>query len=461
MSATLRRRQLFASLAVACCAQAIHFLPSLAGAQQPANAPPRPVQIQPATHHQPAEQLQLLPLEHVPTPQPRTQLGLADLEQMALHHNPSLGRAHAQVQVARGNWVQVGLPPNPAVGYSGQQLGSGGLAEQHGVYVTQEIVRGGKLNLNRQAAAHEVARAEQELVAQQYRVLTDTRQAFYRVLIAQRQIDLSTEIANMYGKALTTTDKLLKAQEISKLDLLDAQLDFENAKVALQTAQFSHTAAWRNLTAVLGQPDLPPQALAGDVTVAAKPFDYQQTLQRLLTASPEISAAASEIERARWAYQRALVEHKGNVNLQALYNWQDNGIGGRPDGSLVLDMPIPIWNKNQGGIVRAQGEVTVAEHKLAQLELELQQRLAPVFERYQSASNQVQRLQSTILKLAQESVDLSRKAYDAGELGYLDMLDAQRKYSQANSAYLDALRELRLAEAEMEGFLLQNSLQSK
>lgn len=455
MTAAFRRRQFYSALGRIWCACALSLLSTDAVAQQP-------VHIQPATHHQPASQhLQLLPPEHLPTPQPRPQLALADLEQMALHHNPSLGRAHAQVQIARGNWTQVGLPPNPSVGYSGQQLGSGGIAEQHGVYVTQEIIRGGKLNLNRQAAAHEVARAEQELVAQQFRVLTDVRQAFYRVLIAQRQIDLATEIAGMYGKVLSTTDKLLKAQEISRLDLLDAKLDLENAKVALQTAQFSHTAAWRSLTAVLGQPDLPPQALAGDVTAAAKKFDYQQTLQHLLTASPEIAAAASEIERARWAYQRALVEHKGNVNLQALYNWQDNGIGGRPDGAIQIDMPIPLWNKNQGGIVRAQGEVTVAEHKLHQLELELQQRLAPVFERYQNAANQTQRLQTTILKLAQEGVDLSRRAYEAGEIGYLDMLDAERKFSQANSAYLDALRDLRLAEAEMEGFLLQNSLQNR
>jgi cobalt-zinc-cadmium efflux system outer membrane protein len=423
---------------------------------------PQPVQIRPVTHHQPAsEHLQLLPQEQIPTPQPQLQLSLAELEQMALHHNPSLGRAHAQVQIAKGTWVQVGLPPNPSVGYSGQQLGSGGLAEQHGVYVTQEIVRGGKLKLNREAAAHEVARAEQELVAQQYRVLTDVRSAFYRVLIAQRQIELNGDIAKMYSQALATTDKLLQAQEISKLDLLDAQLDHENARVALQNAQHSHAAAWRNLTAVLGQPQMTPQALVGDVTVSAKKFDFQQTLQHLLTASPEIAAAASDIERARWAYQRALVEHKGNVNLQALYNWQDNGIGGRPDGAIVLDMPIPIWNKNQGGIVKAQGEVTVAEHKMAQLELELQQRLAPVFERYQNAANQVQRMQSTILKLAQESVELSRKAYQAGELSYLDMLDAQQKYSTAHSTYLDALRDLRLAETEMEGFLLQNSLQSR
>ena len=141
MTTAFRRRQLYSSLGRIWCACALSLMSAGAVAQQP-------VQIQPATHHQPAHpeqhQLQLLPLEQVPTPQARTLLCLADLEQLALHNNPSLGRAHAQVQIARGNWVQVGLPPNPSVGYSGQQLGSNGLAEQHGVYVTQEIIRGGK-----------------------------------------------------------------------------------------------------------------------------------------------------------------------------------------------------------------------------------------------------------------------------------------------------------------------------
>jgi hypothetical protein len=41
------------------------------------------------------------------------------------------------------------------------------------------------------------------------------------------------------------------------------------------------------------------------------------------------------------------------------------------------------------------------------------------------------------------------------------MLDAQQKYGRAHTTYLDALRDLRLAEVEMEGFLLQNSLQAK
>jgi hypothetical protein len=103
------------------------------------------------------------PPEVLPPIEDAPGLALEQLQQMALSANPSVARAEALVGAARGNWLQVGLPPNPNVGYEGQQLGSGGLAEQHGVVFNQEIVRGGKLKLNRLVAQREVLVAEQEL----------------------------------------------------------------------------------------------------------------------------------------------------------------------------------------------------------------------------------------------------------------------------------------------------------
>jgi hypothetical protein len=102
-------------------------------------------------------------LEELPQPLPAADQGLslADLECMALANNPALRRAAALVGAARGNWVQVGLKPNPSVGYEGQQLGSGGLAEQHAVTFGQEIITGGKLQLNRDVARGGLAVAEQ------------------------------------------------------------------------------------------------------------------------------------------------------------------------------------------------------------------------------------------------------------------------------------------------------------
>lgn len=386
-------------------------------------------------------------------------LTLADLENMALTSNPSIARAAALVQAARGNHIQVGIPPNPSFGYSGQQIGSRGMAEQDGVFVSQEIVRGGKLRLNREVAAQEWARAEQELAAQEQRVLTDVRIAYYEVLIAQRQERLTNDLLRVSRETLQVAENLLKGKEVGRVDVVQSQLEVENAAILAQNATNRRTAAWQSLSAVAGNPHLPLQQLDGDVEEARGEYAWNESLQLLLTRSPEIAAAMANVERARWAVQRALVEKKPNVTVEGLVNWRDNGIGGRSDGAVVVGVPLPLWNRNQGGVIQAQHQVVVAERAIDQLELSLQNRLAPVFERYANALNQVTKYRSRILPFAQESLDLTRQLYQGGETGYISLLTAQRTYSQTNLNYLQSLSDLRAAEAEIEGLLLGGSLE--
>ena len=104
----------------------------------------------------------------------------------------------ALVAAARGNWVQVGLPPNPNWGYLGQQLGSGPAATQHALLIDGELINGGKLRWNRAVAEQELVKAEQELYAQQQRVVTDVRVAFFdaRAIIAsEASIPCTTPLA--------------------------------------------------------------------------------------------------------------------------------------------------------------------------------------------------------------------------------------------------------------------------
>jgi cobalt-zinc-cadmium efflux system outer membrane protein len=121
-------------------------------------------------------------------------------------------------------------------------------------------------------------------------------------------------------------------------------------------------------------------------------------------------------------------------------------------------MPVPIFNRNQGSIMRAQQEIIAARNALAQVELSLQNRLAPTFEQYQNARNQVVRYRKKILPTAQRSLDLTRNMYKAGELNYVGFLTAQRTFTYTHLNYLDALRALRTSEVELEGLLLRGSL---
>lgn len=384
---------------------------------------------------------------------------LADLENLALGTNPSIGRAQAMVSAARGNWVQVGLRPNPSVGYLGQQLGSGGEAEQHGVLVEKEFVRGKKLELNRNVAAHEVVRAEQQLAAQHQRVLTDVRIAFYDALLAQQRKLLADQLVTIARQGVTTVDQLQRAKEASRPEFLQATLELDSAEIVLSSAINRHAAAWRTLTAVVGTTHFPTTVLRGDLECPPDPIKWDDELQRLLTTSPEIAIAVANIERTRWAMVRARAEPIPNVTIQGVV-MQDNGIGGRTDANLQLTVPLPIFNKNQGAIRQAEAEALAAERALEQVERDLQNRLAPVFERYSNASSQVTRYRERILPAARESLDLVRRGYEAGEFPYLNLLNAQRTFFQTNLQYLDSLRELRTASAEIQGMLLSNSLQA-
>lgn len=396
----------------------------------------------------------------LPSPDAATGLGLESLEQMALAFNPSVQRAAAMVAAAGGTWVQVGLAPNPSVGYEGQQLGSGGLAEQHGVLFSQEVVRGGKLALNRAVAGNERLRLEQELEAQRLRVLTDVRVAYFQVLLAQRQIDLTNNLIQIGQEGAKTVDALYRSQEVGKSDVLQAQLEIENSQILAENARNRYASAWRSLTAVVGSPMLAQQPLVGDPLAPPRQIEFDDALGRLLTLSPEMAAASMAVSRARAAIERERVEPVPNVTVQGLVNWQDNGVNGKADGGLAVSIPIPVFNRNQGGVARAQAELVAASRALEQLELDLKNRLAPTYERYANARNQVVRYREIILPTADESLDLTRKTYTAGETNYVALLTAQRTYSHTQMGYLEAVRVLRVSEVEIDGLLLSGSLSS-
>ena len=386
-------------------------------------------------------------------------LDLDDLEQMALANNPGLIEAWQRVEATRGKWIQSGLPPNPRLGYSGQQLGSGGQAEQQGVYVEQELIRGGKLRLNRAVASQEISHAEQLLEVQRRRVLTDVRTGYYNVLCAQKRLELTEELVRIGKQATATVEKLLEKQEVSRRDLLQARIESKSSLNFFQQARNQQTSAWRMLVAVLGSPEMPPRILAGELGETATELEWERSMQRLLSESPEISAMFVQVERARWQVERAYAESVPDVNLQGIIQ-HDNSTGSS-NGSILVSIPIPILNWNQGGIHQAESELVAAQRAAERVELGLQRRLAPVFERFLTGRNRVKNYHGGILRDAKESLDLTKQGYEAGELSFLNLLTAQRTYFQANLDFVKALGDMWSASAEIEGMLLMDSLEKE
>lgn len=395
------------------------------------------------------------PASAAPVPSPG--MTLADFERLAEQNNPTLTQAAARVEMARAELAQAGRYPNPRTGYLASEIGNDGRAGQQGGYVGQEVVLNGKLRHAREAASLAVREAECAYAAQRARVTNDVRRAFYDVLIAQRTIDVADQLVHIGKEGVQTTEQLLKAKEVSRAEVLQTRIEADSARIFAERARNRHIAAWRQLTAVLGTPDLPGTPLQGEIHGDLQLLNFDETLQRLLHESPVMAEVCNAEAKAEANLRRQRAERIPNVDFQVSMQY-DNATQDTIAG-VQAGVPLPIFKTNRPNVDRAMAELTVARGEVRRTALQLQQQLATEFEQYQNARYQVEKYSGDILPNAKKSLDLAIAGRQQGEISYLILLMTQRTYFQANLAYLEAVRELRAATISIEGNLLRDSLQ--
>ncbi len=384
---------------------------------------------------------------------------LADFEALALQRNPSLGAAWARVEAARGQRIQSGLYPNTVVGYQSTEMGIRDTAGQQGAFVSQRFITGGKRQLDVDIASQEVLQAEAQFTAQQSRVLNDVRTRFYDVLIAQRRVELSGGLVRVGEQSVEASEKLLEGRQVGRNDVLQAEIEAESARILDGNARNEHAEAWRRLAAVVGVPLLRRTHVVGNLEADLAELNWEDSISRILAQSPELDAAAARIERAHLAVHRAYRERIPNVDLMVAvrhHNFTMDDVA-----NVQVGIPIPYLDRNQGNIYRAKAEYSAAQAEVLQIQLDLQDRLAVTFRRYENARQQTDKYSHRILPRAKESLQLVQQAYREGQVGYLTLLTSQRTYFEVSLAYLQSLRELREAAIVIQGQLLTGSLQRR
>lgn len=394
---------------------------------------------------------------------------LAEYEQLALSRHPGLQELQSRIDALQGKWLQVGLRPNTHLGFSGQQLFSNGEAEQIGLVMGQQVVRQTKLDWNRQVVCRELEVAQQEFQTLWQRVLTDVRQAYFQVLIAQRRVMLLDQLSQIAQQAVTAAQSLQAAGEGTQIDVLRATVEQQATAVELTNAHTSLAAARNRFVAVLAAPEmsaaeLSPAGLAGDELLAAlspdlAEVDAAEYWARLQQESPELLAALAEQERAHASWQRARVEAQPDVDIESVVQY-DQGTGGT-NANLQVSMPIPWRDWNQGGMQQTRSEWLAAQQAVQRLEQNLQQRLADVYRSFENSRQQVSAYQAAdgMIANSQRSLELIDAAYRAGEISFIDLLTAQRTNAQTNLLYLNALEQYWNSHWELKGQLLKGSLE--
>lgn len=380
---------------------------------------------------------------------------LEQIESIALANNPTIRGLTATMRKAAGYRTQVGLRANPTMGYQGSQIADK-QTDQHLAYVEQEIVTGGKLELNRRVLGEAVQAQALELEAQRLRITTDVRAQFFQALAAQKRIELIHEFQSVADKGFELAELRRKALEGSKIDVLQAKVQKNEIDLAYQQAQIAFTAAWKSLTALAGSTSMPPARLNGELPESDESLDWNSVSTTILNASPELQAAQTRVRQARAFLERQGVQAIPNLTMQMAAG-VDNGTN---SGMINLQVgaPIPVFNQNQGNIAAARADYSRAVMEVQRIENSIAARLANVSQNYQSSLVAVSKYANEILPNAAESMSLAELAYKSGETNFIQVLVARRTYFDSNLQYIAAQSQLAQARARVDGFVLSGGL---
>jgi outer membrane protein, heavy metal efflux system len=390
-------------------------------------------------------------------------LSLEDLEQMGLANNPTLRQADAEVRATEARQRQVGLYPNPTVGYQGEQIRGGSFrGGEQGAFVEQDIVLGGKLGADKNVVDQERKQAEAEREEQKLRILSGIRIAYYQALAAQQTVALRARLLALAQDALQTSRQLFNVGQADQPDVLQAAVEADQVDLALTAARDNQQRVWKSLAAVVGKPDLPFSPLSGDLEDVPdlKPEEW---LQKLLTESPAVKIAQLGVARAQAQLTRAQKEPIPDLLLRGgvEQNRELLESSGQPvglQGFAEVGVQLPLFNRNQGNIQAAKAEIERAQLEANRVQLLLRERLSSPIQNYLTATAAVERYRNRMIPNAENAYRLYLEKYANMTAAYPQVLIAQRTLFQLKTDYVAALESVWLNAISLKGFMLTDGL---
>lgn len=224
----------------------------------------------------------------------------------------------------------------------------------------------------------------------------------------------------------------------------------------MEQAEATYFAAWRELTAFVGCPELGTGELTGELPTSTEARSWSELAAETIAESPEY-----EVARAKLAQAQANVQRQ---NVQAIPNLDVNIASGVDNGTnsglinVQVGAPIPVFNKNQGNIAAARAEYARASQEVERIENSIKARIAAASRDYDVSRAAVEKYQSQILPYAQEALELAELAYKAGETSFVQVLIARRAFLDSSLQLIAAQVVFAQSQSRLDGYVLSGGL---
>lgn len=421
-------------------AAALLALPALTGAQQsPASAAPiaaPTAQQQSAASSSPAA----------------PQISLDDAIRMALLHNHALQALRSTIQQNLAGEITANLRPNPTLGLDAQFLPLFQPDKFSSDYIDQQaqfdagvgyLFERGHKRQHRLQAAQDQTSVVRSLVSDSERMLVfNVGQQFVDVLLSESTLEFAQQNLDSFQKTVEISKERFRAGDMSEGDFLKIKLQLLQFQTDLSAAKLAKLQSLAALRQLLGFESVPDDYdVQGTLDYQPVHSDINGLKSMAAINRPDLRAAQQAVTAAE--SQLALQKANAKVDITGTFNYTHTA--GTSSGAFFYNMPLPIFNRNQGEIARARYAIAQAQEQASETTQQVSTDVLQAYENLLTNNQIIQLYEGGYVNEAKQSRDISEYAYRKGAASLLDYLDAERTYRSNQLAYRQALASYMLA----------------
>jgi cobalt-zinc-cadmium efflux system outer membrane protein len=386
-------------------------------------------------------------------------IGLDQAIDLALAHNHALRAARTLINQNQALEITAGLRPNPTLDGDAQFIPIFQPSNFSSDYLNQNqqfdlgigylFERGQKRQRRLQAAQDQTAVTRSQVTDAERTLTFSVGQQFVNVLLAESTLQFAEQDLKGFQQTVDIGQARYKAGDISEGDYLKIALQLLQFQTDVSSARLARVQALVSLRELLGYDAVPANFdVIGDLAYQQLKTTVEDLQAKALNQRPDLRAAQLGVTAAQSLIALAKANGKQDVTGTADYTHT----GGVSSASLFFNIPLAIFNRNQGEIARTGYVLTQAQETQQLASDTVLGDVSNAYEGVKSNDEVVELYISGYLKQAQDSRDISEYAYRRGAVSLLDFLDSERSYRatqlayrQALASYMTALEQLKAA----------------
>lgn len=354
----------------------------------------------------------------------------------AARESPRLARLAAEVSAAEAALVAAGVyPHNPEVEFElADRTGTERSTTDRGAGVSQRLELAGQRGKRRDAAEAALAAARASFRQARIEVLGDVARAFAAAVHRRELLAIEQTEADLAGAFAAMVERRLEAGSATAVELALARAGMARAEHGRARATGSYRAAQAHLAERVGVAEVSEVTPQGELPRLESPPLLDDLLSRVLTQRGDLAAAAARLRAAEARRRLARALRLPDLTVAARVGQEE----GDDIAGLSIGVPIPLLDRNQAGIARAEAEIAMARSERDLAQLSARRQLSAAHSRFESALEAQRATEQLGVMPLEEGLALLERSFEAGKIGSAELLLYRRELVEGRRQALAA-----------------------